>query len=72
VWQPPPPFSQFTPIVHQQHHHEKLVPKLPSTLAHFPYGARAESGGGCHTHSKALRAPSSHDSSFIEREFRFT
>ena len=46
-WQQPPIFSQSTAIVHPHHHHKKAMPKFASALAHFPYGARAESGGCC-------------------------
>jgi hypothetical protein len=47
-WQPPPLFNQFTAVIHLHHLHEKAMPKFAPALAHFPYGARPESGGGCH------------------------
>src|ERR1039458_10731396 len=46
-WQQPPLFAQFTAIVHPHYHSEKAVLKPASALAHFPYGARAESVCWC-------------------------
>ena len=56
-WQQPPLFPQFTAIVHLRRPHEKAIPKFPSAFAHFPYGARPESGGCCH---RTLRRPAPH------------
>src|ERR1035437_6989655 len=33
----------------------RAMPTFAEAFAQFPYGARTESGGGCHTHSKTLR-----------------
>jgi len=55
-WQPPPLFFRFTAIVKFRHRHETVLPKIASASVCFPYGARTESGGGCHTHSKAASA----------------
>ena len=55
-WQPPPLFNQFTAVIHLHHLHEKAMPKFAPALAHFPYGARPESGGGCHRRLRSSTA----------------